>query len=167
MCCSAQTACKQVQWSIQQVLRVYCMIIKLQSSSDHCNCWLFLKVSKSQKEIMASWILPTSERWGNFLYIKLPQHSFFGRIQDNIFFYWDFLNEKIKSRSFHQYSWNSEVDTTWISLIDWPHKTSITYWPLFSQQPNVWCLLKILLRSHSLIFFQKTIVILKKEAHPI
>ena len=25
----------------------------------------------------------------------------------------------------HQYSWNSEVETTWISLIGWPHKTSI------------------------------------------
>ena len=32
--------------------------------------------------------------------------------------------KKIKSRSFHQYSWNSEVDTTWISLIGWPNKTS-------------------------------------------
>ena len=39
---------------------------------------------------MASWILPKNERWGNFQYIKLPQHSFFGRIQDNIFFR-DFL----------------------------------------------------------------------------
>ena len=27
--------------------------------------------------------------------------------------------------SFHQYSWNSEVETTWISLIGWQHKTSI------------------------------------------
>ena len=26
--------------------------------------------------------------------------------------------------SFHQYSWNSEVDTTWISLIHWHHKKS-------------------------------------------
>ena len=31
------------------------------------------------------------ECWGNFQYIKLPQHSFFGRIQDNIFFFRDFL----------------------------------------------------------------------------
>ena len=30
----------------------------------------------------------------------------------------------MKSMSFHQYSWNSEVDTTWISLIGWHHKTS-------------------------------------------
>ena len=36
---------------------------------------------------MASWILPKNERWGNFQYIKLPQRSFFGRIQDNIFFF--------------------------------------------------------------------------------
>ena len=32
--------------------------------------------------------------------------------------------KKIKSTSFHQYSWNSEVETTWISLIGWHHKTS-------------------------------------------
>ena len=33
----------------------------------------------------------------------------------------------MKSMSFHQYSWNSEVETNWISLIDWHHKTSTTY----------------------------------------
>ena len=27
----------------------------------------------------------------------------------------------------YQYSWNSKVETTWISLICWHHKTSITY----------------------------------------
>ena len=32
--------------------------------------------------------------------------------------------KKIKSTSFHQYSWNFEVETTWISLIGWQHKTS-------------------------------------------
>ena len=32
--------------------------------------------------------------------------------------------KKIKSTSFHQYSWNSEVETTWISLIGWHHKAS-------------------------------------------
>ena len=37
--------------------------------------------------------------------------------------------KKIKSTSFHQYSWNSEVETTWISLIGWHHKTSTTYLP--------------------------------------
>ena len=37
--------------------------------------------------------------------------------------------KKIKSMSFHQYSWNSEVETTWISLIGWHHKTSTTYIP--------------------------------------
>ena len=35
--------------------------------------------------------------------------------------------KKIKSTSFHQYSWNSEVETTWISLFGWHHKTSSTY----------------------------------------
>ena len=29
------------------------------------------------------------------------------------------------SRSFHQYSWNSEVETTWKRLICWRHRTSI------------------------------------------
>ena len=28
---------------------------------------------------------------------------------------------------FHQYSWNSEVETRWISLIRWPLRTSNTY----------------------------------------
>ena len=36
--------------------------------------------------------------------------------------------KKTKSTSFHHYSWNSEVETTWISLIGWHHKTSIQYW---------------------------------------
>ena len=35
--------------------------------------------------------------------------------------------KKTKSRLFHQYSWNSEVETTWISLILWPHRTSNIY----------------------------------------
>ena len=35
--------------------------------------------------------------------------------------------KKIISMSFHQYSWNSEVETTWISLIGWYHKTSNVY----------------------------------------
>ena len=35
--------------------------------------------------------------------------------------------KKIKSMSFHQYSWNSEVETTWISLIGWHQKTSTAY----------------------------------------
>ena len=29
-------------------------------------------------------------------------------------------DKKIKARWFHQYSWSSEVETTWISLIGWP-----------------------------------------------
>ena len=36
--------------------------------------------------------------------------------------------KKIKSTSFHQYSWNSEVETIWISLIGWHHKTSNIYY---------------------------------------
>ena len=32
--------------------------------------------------------------------------------------------KKINSSSFRQYSWNSEVETTWIRLIGWHHKTS-------------------------------------------
>ena len=35
--------------------------------------------------------------------------------------------KKIKSTSFHQYSWNYEVETTWINLIGWHHKTSSKY----------------------------------------
>ena len=36
-------------------------------------------------------------------------------------------DKKIKTTLFHQYSWNSEVETTCVSLIGWPHKTSIIY----------------------------------------
>ena len=35
----------------------------------------------------------------------------------------------MKSTWFHQYSWNSEVETSWISLIGWHHKTSTIYGP--------------------------------------
>ena len=41
--------------------------------------------------------------------------------------------KKIKSMSFHQYSWNSEVETTWISLIGWHHKTSTKYVPKYAE----------------------------------
>ena len=54
-----------------------------------------LKVSKSQKQIMASWILPKNECWDNFVYWILSQGSFFGRIQDTIFFfkiYWPLVS---------------------------------------------------------------------------
>ena len=40
---------------------------------------------------------------------------------------WIFWTKIIKSTAFHQYSWNSEVETTWISLIGWHHTTSIAY----------------------------------------
>ena len=35
--------------------------------------------------------------------------------------------KKIKTTSFHQYSWNSKVEKTWISLIGWHQKTSNKY----------------------------------------
>ena len=36
-------------------------------------------------------------------------------------------NDFEEKRSFHQYSCNYEVGTTWTSLIGWPHRTSTTY----------------------------------------
>ena len=33
----------------------------------------------------------------------------------------------MKSMLFHKYSWNSEVETIWISLIGWHYKTSNIY----------------------------------------
>ena len=38
--------------------------------------------------------------------------------------------KKIKSTSFH--SWNSEVETTWISLIGWHHKKSTPFGSIIS-----------------------------------
>ena len=52
---------------------------------------------------------------------------------------------KKKSLSFHQYSWNSEVETTWISLIGWHHKTSSTYSPR-----------TLLLISRTIVFFMSS-----------
>ena len=69
---------KQKDYNLQSIFKIFYDLMAL-------------KVSKSQKQIMASWILPKNERWGNFQYIKLPQRSFFGRIQDNIFSFRDFL----------------------------------------------------------------------------
>ena len=40
---------------------------------------------------MVFWILPKNERWDNFQYIKLSQHSFFGRIQDAVICFRDLL----------------------------------------------------------------------------
>ena len=50
-----------------------------------------VKVRKSRKKNMLSWILPKNERWGIFMYWKLPQRSFLGRIQDAIIWFWDLL----------------------------------------------------------------------------
>ena len=38
----------------------------------------WLKVRKSQKQIMVASILPGNKSWDNFHYIKLSQRSFFG-----------------------------------------------------------------------------------------
>ena len=40
---------------------------------------------------MTFWILPKNEHWGIFQHIKLPQRSFFGRIEDIIYFFRDLL----------------------------------------------------------------------------
>ena len=58
--------------------------------------------------------------------------------------------KKIKSMSSHQFSWNSEVEATWISLICWHHKTStnhglwtpgeemaFTEWPKIQSQSQI------------------------------
>ena len=52
---------------------------------------VFNKGQKISKKNMLSWILPKNERWGNFISWKLPQRSFFGRIQDAIICFWDLL----------------------------------------------------------------------------
>ena len=48
-----------------------------------------LNVSKSRKKDMMSQILQKNERWGIFMYWKMPQRSFFWRIWNNIFFFRD------------------------------------------------------------------------------
>ena len=57
--------------------------------------------------------------------------------------------KKIKSTSFHQYSWNSEEETTWISLIGWHHKTFTIYQSILCMQQgaSVTQLSKIKLQS--------------------
>ena len=46
---------------------------------------------------MVSSILPKNERWDNFMYCKLSQRSFFGRIEDTINFFRDLLTFKANS----------------------------------------------------------------------
>ena len=58
----------------------------------------FLKVRQSRKQIMVSSILPKNERWDNFQYIKLPQRSFFGRIEDTINCFPDLLTFRNSSK---------------------------------------------------------------------
>ena len=54
------------------------------------NKMCYVKVRKSRKKLL-SWILLKNEHWGNFIYWKLPQRSFFGRIQDALICFWDLL----------------------------------------------------------------------------
>ena len=49
------------------------------------DCHLF-KVSKSRKQIMASWILPKNERWDNFQYRKIPSFHFLEESRTPYFF---------------------------------------------------------------------------------
>ena len=42
-------------------------------------------------------IIPKNERWGIFQYMKLPQHLFFGRIQDAIICFQDLLTFSVSS----------------------------------------------------------------------
>ena len=55
--------------------------------------------------------------------------------------------KKIKSTSFHQYSCNSEVETTWISWIGWHHKISNIYYYVYALK-----LKKLVLASSTLCF---------------
>jgi len=57
----------------------------------------FFKVRKSWKKSMLSWILPKNQRRGNFMYWKLLQRSFFGRIQDAIICFCYLLTFRISS----------------------------------------------------------------------
>ena len=56
---------------------------------DSGDARVVLKVSKTRQKFMV--ILPKNERWDNFQCIKLSQRSFFGRIQDTIIFFRDYL----------------------------------------------------------------------------
>ena len=62
--------------------------------------WEWVKVSKSRKQFMVSSIVPKNERWDNFMYWKLSQRSFFGRIEDTIICFRDCLT--FKTRSFQR-----------------------------------------------------------------
>ena len=61
---------------------------------------VLLKVSKSRKRNTLSLILLKDERWRIFLYWKMPQRSFYGRIQDAIICFRDLLTFITKDHSF-------------------------------------------------------------------
>ena len=54
------------------------------------------KISKKKYVILDS---SKNEYWGNSIYWKLPQHSFFGRIQDAIICFWDLLTFRVATHS--------------------------------------------------------------------
>ena len=89
---------------------------------------------------MASWILPKNKRWGNFQYLKLPQRSFFGRIQDNKFFseiFWPLVASKI---------W----EILWPSLNTWSLHVSIFQY-IFLVCPTTLIIGRTSWLSHSLM----------------
>ena len=78
---------------------------------------ILLKVRKSQKKNMLSWILPKNKRWGHFMYWKLPQRSFFGRIQDTIICFWDLLTFSRHMNSVHNI--NQNLCINYVTQILW------------------------------------------------
>ena len=77
-----------------------------------------LKDQKIAKKNMMSWILPKNERWGNFMYWKMPQRSFFGRIQDAIICFWDLLTFRYLtyfSKFYHIYFYECICTTLLVS----------------------------------------------------
>ena len=55
---------------------------------------------------------------------------------------------KNKNNIFHELSWNSEVETSWISLIGWPYKMSNTY--VISVSWRLSCTIKIQLWKNNI-----------------
>jgi len=77
---------------------------------------------------MLSWILPKNERWGNFMYWKLPQRSFFERIQDAIICFWDLLTFSTKYKCIHFWLLFEPFDT---SQVFFRQKSSGIQWSLW------------------------------------
>ena len=74
-----------------------------------------------------------------FKFLKSPKYPFFNNLKfwSKLFIHYFWVSHFLmllrpcrNARNWfwkHQYSWNSEVETTWISLIGWPLRTSTTY----------------------------------------